>query len=159
MSRALIVGVDPGLGGALAVIEGDEVILLQDLPTVQFSNARIKRRLDGAGMAQMLEPFAGDISMAIVEKVAARPGEAPSGAFSFGYSSGCIAGVLGALQVPITTVQPATWKKAMGLGPDKDLSRSRALELFPKMAPMLARKKDHDRAEALLLAAWGQKKA
>lgn len=157
MSRNLIAGLDPGLSGAVAVIEGDEVILLQDLPTVQFSNARIKRRLDGAGLARMLEPFAGDISMAIVEKVAARPGEAPSGAFSFGYSSGCIAGVLGALQVPITTVQPATWKKAMGLGPDKDLSRARAIELFPAVAGMLAMKKSHDRAEALLLAAWGQK--
>lgn len=157
MSRDLILGIDPGLSGALAVIEGDEVILLEDLPTVQFSNARIKHRIDGAGLAQLLNPFAGAIGMAIVEKVAARPGEAPSGAFSFGYSSGVIAGVLGALQIPVTTVQPAVWKKAMGLGADKDLSRSRAIEMFPKVAGMLARKRDHDRAEALLLAAWGAK--
>ncbi len=157
MSRTLIVGIDPGLSGAVAVIEGDEVILLDDLPTVQFSTARIKRRLDGAALAQMLEPFAGDVSMAIVEKVAARPGEAPSGAFSFGYTSGVIAGVLGALHIPVTTVQPAVWKKALGLSADKDLSRARALELFPAVAAKLTRQRDHDRAEALLLAEWGRR--
>ncbi len=95
--------------------------------------------------------------MAIIEKVSARPGEAPSGAFSFGFSSGCISGVLGALRVPVTTVSPVTWKKSMGLGADKDLSRSRALELFPSVANRLSRKLDHDRAEALLMAEWGRR--
>ena len=157
MSRQLILGCDPGLHGAACILDGDRVLLLEDLPVVKFSDARIKHRIDGAGLARMLEPFAGEVFMAIVEKVAARPGEAPSGAFSFGYSSGVIAGVLGALQIPITTVQPAVWKKAMGLGSSKDLSRSRALELFPAMADKLARKKDHDRAEALLMAEWGRR--
>ena len=157
MSKQLIVGIDPGLSGALAILDHDDVLLLEDLPTVQFSDARIKHRLDGVGLTAMLKPYAVDVLLAIVEKVAARPGEAPSGAFSFGYSSGVIAGVLGALQIPITTVQPAVWKKAMGLGSSKDLSRARALELFPAMADKLARKKDHDRAEALLMAEWGRR--
>lgn len=157
MSKQLIVGIDPGLSGALAILDHDDVLLLEDLPTVQFSDARIKHRLDGVGLTAMLKPYAVDVLLAIVEKVAARPGEAPSGAFSFGYSSGVIAGVLGALQIPITTVQPAVWKKAMGLGSSKDLSRARALELFPAMADKLRRKKDHDRAEALLMAEWGRR--
>ena len=157
MMKQLIVGIDPGLSGALAILDHDDVLLLEDLPTVQFSDARIKHRLDGVGLTAMLKPYAVDVLLAIVEKVAARPGEAPSGAFSFGYSSGDIAGVLGALQIPITTVQPAVWKKAMGLGSSKDLSRARALELFPAMADKLARKKDHDRAEALLMAEWGRR--
>lgn len=153
----LIAGIDPGLHGAVAIVAGGEVILLADLPTVQFSSARIKHRVDGAGLAALLQPF--KVDMAIVEKVAARPGEAASGAFSFGYTSGVIAGVLGALRVPVTTVQPAVWKKALGLGQDKDLSRARALELFPGVADRLVRKKDHDRAEALLLAEWGRRQA
>lgn len=157
MMKQLIVGIDPGLSGALAILDHDDVLLLEDLPTVQFSDARIKHRLDGVGLTAMLKPYAVDVLLAIVEKVAARPGEAPSGAFSFGYSSGVISGVLGALQIPVTTVQPAVWKKVMGLGSSKDLSRSRALELFPTMADKLARKKDHDRAEALLLAEWGRR--
>ena len=157
MSKKLIVGIDPGLSGALAILDHDDVLLLEDLPNVQFSDARIKHRLDGVGLTAMLKPYAVDVLLAIVEKVAARPGEAPSGAFSFGYSSGVIAGVLGALQIPITTVQPAVWKKAMGLGSSKDLSRARALELFPAMADKLTLKKHHDRAEALLMAEWGRR--
>jgi hypothetical protein len=141
----------------VAIIEEGELLMLEDLPTVKFSTARIKHRIDGAGLAELLEPFAGSIRMAIVEKVAARPGEAPSGAFSFGFSAGAISGVLGALRVPVTTVAPATWKKAMGLGPDKDLSRARAIELFPAAASKLALKKQHDRAEALLLAEYGRR--
>lgn len=155
--RTLVLGIDPGLHGAVALLDGDRVLLLEDLPTVQFSEGRIKNRLDAAGLARMLAPFAGEVFMAIVEKVGARPGEAASGAFSFGYSSGCIAGVLAALNIPTTTVQPAVWKKALCLGSDKDLSRSRALELFPSQAGKLARKKDHDRAESLLLAEWGRR--
>jgi len=159
MSRSLTLGIDPGLHGAVAIIEGREVRLLDDLPTVQFSTARIKHRIDAASLAELLAPFADAVRMAVIEKVAARPGEAPSGAFSFGYTSGAIAGVLGALRVPVTTVAPAVWKRAMRLGADKDLSRARALELFPAVADRLARKKDHDRAEALLLAAWGGRDA
>lgn len=105
----------------------------------------------------MLKPYAVDVLLAIDEKVAARSGEAPSGAFSFGYTSVVISGVLGELQIPITTVQPAIWKKAMGLGSSKDLSRARTLELFPATADKLARKKDYDRGEALLMAEWGRR--
>lgn len=156
--KALIMGIDPGLSGAVAVLDdAGGVVLLEDLPVVQFSTARIKNRVDGALLADMLKPYAGDIRLAVVERVGARPGEAPSGAFSFGYTSGVIAGVLGALGVPVSLPSPVTWKRAMNLGADKDLSRSRAIDMFPSMAGKLKRKSDHDRAEALLLAAWGKK--
>jgi crossover junction endodeoxyribonuclease RuvC len=157
-TRSLIVGIDPGLSGALAVIEGGVVVLLADLPVVRFSDARIKNRIDAASLARLLEPYAGAVHAAVVEKVGARPGEAASGAFSFGYTSGCIAGVLGALNMPTTPVMPAVWKKALGLtSASKDASRGRALELFPSLADQLARKKDHDRAEAVLLAEYGRR--
>lgn len=155
--RRLVLGVDPGLSGAVAVLDGDSVLYLEDLPTVQFSNARIKNRVDGASLAAMLAPYADRIRLAVVERVGARPGEAASGAFCFGYTSGVIHGVLGALRIPVELPMPVTWKKAMGLGKDKDLSRSRAIELYPSMAPLLTRKKDHDRAEAILLATYGKR--
>jgi len=162
MSRTLILGVDPGLKGAACVLEcadgNPSVLLLADLPVVRFSDGRVKNRLDGASLAQMLAPFAGDVRMAVVERVGARPGEAASGAFSFGYTSGVIAGALGALEIPITLVQPAVWKRAMGLASaDKDAARARAIELFPVLASDLARKKDHDRAEAVLMAEHGRR--
>lgn len=155
MTKRLTLGIDPGLSGAVAIIEAGHVVCLDDLPTVQFSNARIKYRVDGSLLAALLKPYAPDIRLAVVERVSARPGEAASGAFCFGYTSGCIMGVLGALGIPVTQPTPVKWKRAMLLGSDKDLSRARAIELFPEAAVRLARKKDHDRAEALLLAYWG----
>lgn len=155
--KTLVLGIDPGLSGAVAVIRGDTVEFLEDLPTVQFSTARIKNRIDGAMLASMLEPYAADIRLAVVEHVGARPGEAASGAFSFGFTSGCILGVLGALQIPYITPSPIKWKNEMGLGRDKALSRSKAVSMFPSIAGKLSRVKDHDRAEAVLLAAYGGK--
>lgn len=157
--RPLVLGIDPGLSGAVAVLRGDSVELLEDLPVVQFSNARIKNRIDAASLAEILRPFAGEIGLAVVGRTAARPGEAPSGSYSFGYTSGVIAGVLGTLQIPVTLPMPAVWKRAMSLSPDKNLSRSRAIELYPAIAPKLSRIKDHDRAEAVLMARYGQKLA
>lgn len=154
--KTLTLGIDPGLHGAVAVLRGDTVELLEDLPTVQFSKARIKNRVDGAMLASMLGPYAGDIRLAVVEHVAARPGEAASGAFCFGFTSGCILGVLGALRVPYITPTPVKWKNAMGLGKDKNLSRSRASAMFPDVVGKLSRIKNHDRSEALLLARYGQ---
>lgn len=151
----MIIGIDPGLSGAIAVLSGRDVLLLTDIPTVQFSNARIKNRVDGALLADILREYQ-EASLAVVEKVSARPGEAPSGAFSFGFTSGVILGVLGALKIPVVQPMPTVWKKAMKLSADKDLSRARAIELFPSASAQLARKKDHDRAEALLMAVWGQ---
>lgn len=154
--KLLTIGIDPGLHGAVAILRGDTVELLEDLPTVQFSNARIKNRVDGAMLASMLRPYASDIRLAVVEHVAARPGEAASGAFSFGFTSGCILGVLGSLGIPYVTPTPVKWKNAMGLGKDKNLSRSRAAAMFPGSAGKLSRIKDHDRSESLLLARYGQ---
>jgi len=153
--KPLTIGIDPGLHGAVAVHDGERIVLLEDMPTVQFSNARIKHRVDGAMLASLIAPYAADCRVAVVERVAARPGEAASGAFCFGFTSGCILGVLGALRVPVTLPMPVTWKRAMKLGKDKNLSRSRAIELYPDLADQLKRIKDHDRAEAVLLATWG----
>jgi crossover junction endodeoxyribonuclease RuvC len=155
--KPLTLGIDPGLSGAVAVLRGDSVELLEDLPTVQFSTARIKNRIDGAMLASMLEPYASDIRLAVVEHVGARPGEAASGAFCFGFTSGCILGVLGALQIPYVTPTPIKWKNVMGLSKDKALSRSKAVSMFPGIANKLTRVRDHDRAEAVLLAAYGEK--
>ena len=151
----MIIGIDPGLHGAVAVIDGSRVLLLEDLPVVQFSQGRTKYRVEPVQLADWLSEYDG-ASLAVVEAVSSRPGEGVSSAFSFGYTSGVICGVLGALKIPIQRPMPSKWKRDMGLGPDKDLSRARAIEVFPGMAHMLTLQKHHDRAEALLMAAWGQ---
>ena len=84
--KPLTIGIDPGLHGAVAVHDGERIVLLEDMPTVQFSNARIKHRVDGAMLASLIQPYAADCRVAVVERVAARPGEAASGAFCFGFT-------------------------------------------------------------------------
>lgn len=154
-TKRLVIGIDPGLHGAVAVHDGERIVALEDIPVVQFSHARIKHRVDGALLAKLLEPYVADCRLAVVERVSARPGEAASSSFCFGYTSGCILGVLGALRVPVALPMPVTWKRAMKLGKDKNLSRARAIEMYPDIAGKLSRVKDHDRAESVLLAAYG----
>ena len=151
----MIIGIDPGLSGAIAVIEGRDVLLLEDIPTVTFSEGRTKNRVDACLLADILREYQ-DAKLAVVEKVSSRPGEGVSSAFSFGFTSGAILGVLGALKIPVVQPSPYSWKKAMKLGSSKDLSRARAIELYPSVSDKLKFKKNHDRAEALLMATWGQ---
>lgn len=158
-----ILGVDPGLTGALALI-GPDGVIVEDLPIMANGKggATVKNQINGAALAQLLRPHVADIRIAIVEQVStmrqkgeggAKQGMATNG--SLMHSLGVIQGVLAALGIPVQMVAPASWKKAMGLvGTDKEVSRAKAQQLFP--AAPLARKKDHNRAEALLLAVYGQ---
>jgi crossover junction endodeoxyribonuclease RuvC len=153
---ALFIGCDPGLTGGIAALDAQgQVHLLEDLPTILRGNGRVKRELDPAGLAHLLRPIAADIVVALVETVASRPGQGVASVFSLGHTSGVIAGVLSALGIPVTTTTPTKWKREMGLiGTDKEASRAMASRLFP--AVNLSRKRDHNLAEALLLAlqAW-----
>jgi crossover junction endodeoxyribonuclease RuvC len=84
------------------------------------------------------------------------PRQGVSSSFRFGQAFGAIEGVLGALGVSLSYVTPATWKRALGLSSDKDEARLRAIQLYPAAAENLQRRKDIDRAEALLIATWAR---
>ena len=160
-----IIGIDPGLTGAIAIISGAGFIV-EDMPVMQNgSAAKVKNVVNGAELARLLRPHVGAIKVAYVEKVSTMParrtvkgkvisqGMASQG--SLMHSLGVIEGVLAALNIPVVLVQPTKWKNAYGLGNDKEASRAMAQRLFPD-AP-LGRKKDHGRAEALLIADYGRK--
>ena len=149
-------GIDPGQTGAIAAYDGARIVGLIDMPTMT--------RLHGQG--QQVDPYtlttaildlrAGRDAVAIVEAVAARPGQGVSSMFRFGESVGVVLGVLGALQMPIRWVTPQRWKKAAGIvGKDKDAARSLAIQLHPEVADMLTRKKDCGRADSILIARFG----
>lgn len=147
----IFLGCDPGLTGALAAVDSaGHVHLLEDLPTITRGKGRVKRELDPAGLAHLLRPIAGDIKLAVVEQVGSMPGQGVASVFSLGHTSGVIAGVISALGIPLQLVAPATWKKPLGLTRDKSMSRTVASRLYPEVA--LHRVKDHNLAEALLLA-------
>ena len=146
-----ILGIDPGLGGALALWHPDGV-QIEDMPTVSGTS---KRQVDESALANILRCF--DIEHAFYERVHSMPKQGVVSSFSFGVSFGVIRGALAALSIPRTQVEPTTWKRAMGLvaGAPKDASRHRAAELCPKSGHYLLRRKDDGRAEALLIALYG----
>ena len=161
MTLRLTIGIDPGLSGAVAVLADGRYSEVFDMPTVGRGKAG-RQTVNAAGLSNLIRSVralhpGADVS-AVVEDVAARPGNGSASMFRFGHACGAVAGVLGALGVPVAYVTPGRWKRAYGLlGAEKDASRGRAIDLFP--AAPLGRKRDHGRAEALLLAAWADKEA
>ena len=151
-----VIGIDPGLTGAVAVIEPDGSYAVWDLSVmpVGTGKGRVKNKINGAALAAVLRDATDCQGLAKVEKVAAMPGQGVAGMLSLGHSAGVIEGVLAALGIPFEMVTPQKWKKAAGLiGSEKDASRTKAQQLFP--AASLSRKKDIGRADALLIAKYG----
>jgi len=110
-----------------------------------------------AEIIKRFTPLEMTTPIAFCEKVGAVSGQGVTSVFSFGRSFGMIEGILATLQIPTTFVAPATWTKGVGRSPGKDASRARAMELFPAHQLMFSRVKDDGRADAALIAYWGQK--
>lgn len=145
----MILAVDPGLQGALALIDRDGATLF-DMPTITVEvNGKKRNRLDVHRFGRMVVDF-GHLEMVVLEEVATRPGEGAVGAFSFGRGYGQLEGALAILQRPLTYVRPQTWTKALGVGSDKGLHIERARALYPQLADVLLKSKD-GRADALLI--------
>ena len=153
----VIIGIDSGLTGAIAFIYEDTTYEVLDLPTMAHGkgNAKVKKQINASALATILKDR--DISLitttAFLERVNAMPGQGVASMFSMGDSFGCIRGVLGYAIVPTEIITPRQWKRHFNLPSDKDVCRAKAIELFPD-AP-LHRTKDHNRAEALLIAKYG----
>ena len=110
--------------------------------------------IDEIALADLIS---GDgIAAAFVERVASRPGEGVASSFKFGQAFGSIKATVRLARLPLHLPTPAQWKRKHGLSKDKEASRRLALDLFPSLAERLRRKKDADRAEALLIAAYGR---
>ncbi len=151
----IVLGIDPGLSGALAFYDTvSEALVVMDMPTVEVTrNGKSKREVSPALVADMV---AGKgIEKAFMERVSAMPGQGVSSMFSFGRSSGVVEGVLAAYEIPTTLVTPQAWMKAMGVRAGKDGSRERAMQLFPQYSTAFSRKKDDGRSDAALIAKFG----
>jgi crossover junction endodeoxyribonuclease RuvC len=151
-----VIGIDPGISGAIAVFEDGVLHRLIDMPTLELDSGKTKKRhISAAGLATILNVFISDADCHVVtEKVTARPGQGVTSMFNFGRSAGIIEGVVAALQIPNTYVTPAAWTKAVSRAAGKDASRMRAMELFPSKADLFKRAKDDGRADAALIAYW-----
>lgn len=147
----LIMGIDPGLTGAAAVLEADgRYRTLFDLPVIRD---RSLAWIDGDRLlSALLEAKGSDAAHVVIERVSAMPGQGVSSSFGFGMTFGSILAAVQALRLPLEFVTPGQWKRALGLAADKRAALDRARLLFPIADLSLA--KHHGRAEALLIAHW-----
>jgi crossover junction endodeoxyribonuclease RuvC len=147
-----VIAVDPGFTGAIAVLSTrGELLTVADMPVV---GEAAQRRVNAVGLADWIREY-GPYDFAIVEQVASRPKQGVSSTFKFGMSYGAVIGVVAALAIPTRFVPASKWKQSLGLNSDGEASRGRALERWPDHASLFARKCDHGRAEACLLALYG----
>ena len=144
-----VLGIDPGSRSGAWAILGPAGLVAGDLPVVDGN-------IDAAALARLVR--ATEPTRAIVERVSAMPKQGVTSVFSFGAAYGIILGVLGAAGVPVTLVPPTKWKRAFSLDSDKEKSRALAIRTWPTCT-QFSRKKDNGRAEAALLAKWGQEHA
>lgn len=158
----LFLGIDPGLSGALALLDTDGgAITVRDVPTHELKrNGKTKREIDLHGLARLLDDMAsGQGTRIVVEQVGSMPGQGVSSVFAFGKAYGILLGVAASTFCPIEFVTPQVWKRAMGVTASKDGSRAKASMLFPAYSGSWARVKDDGRAEAVLIAAWAAEKS
>lgn len=151
----ITIGIDPGKQGACAVLNSDGIVdVLFDLPYIADGKTAW---VDGSAFQSVLmEALHGRSAVGIVERVSAMPRQGVTSSFAFGVGFGSLLGILRAMQIPIKLVTPAMWKRDMGLSSDKRASLDKARLLHPEAELCLAK---HDgRAEAILLAHWGQTK-
>lgn len=148
-----ILGIDPGLSGALALYDVDGSLEVIDIPTLQLK----KRVIDEYALARIVDDWSGRIREVWLEQVGVRPGEGAVGAFAFGRGYGLIRGLCTASFLPIIDVTPASWKRAMNVSADKDAARAKASALFPRYSGCWPLKKHDGRAEAALIALHGMR--
>lgn len=151
MTMNYVLGIDPGKHGAIAIYDGEELIV-HDMPLISNGTKDI---IDEVSLAQLVDANSTKIKHAYIEKVGAMPQQGTVSMFSFGEAYGLIKGIIAAHYIRRTLVRPQDWKKALSIPKDKDQSRLRAKELFPNYARYFERKKDEGRAEAALIAYYG----
>ena len=149
-------GIDVGNSGAIALVVDGVLVSVVDMPIVEIKRGKTtKRQVSAQALVGILKEM--NPTHAAVEKVSSMPNQGVSSMFAFGRSAGVIEGVLAALQVSVTYVQPAVWARTMNKGYGKDASRHRAMELFPDKQDWFKLVKHDGRAEAVLIAMWGTK--
>lgn len=154
--NAWILGVDPGLSGAMAMLHAGAVDVFDIPTTTRTVNKKEKRQIDPYQLAAWLEIQRPLIKFAVVEQVGTMPGQGVTSAFNFGFTTGCIYGIIAACGIEIRTVSPQVWKRKYGLiGQNKDASRGEASRRFPEFTHLWSLKKHDGRAEAALLALYG----
>jgi crossover junction endodeoxyribonuclease RuvC len=156
--RTTIVGIDPGLDGAVAIQWPNRTITVTDTPTMEVAKAGGKKKTEylPREMANILQSLDQNSTAVYIESVHSMPKQGVASTFTFGKGYGIWIGIIAAYGLRVTFVTPQAWKKMIMEGiHDKDAARLRAQQLYPAMMPMLKRKKDCGRADAMLIMHYG----
>ena len=154
----IIVGIDPGIAGAFCFFSSGNVIDVIDMPTMA-EGKKNKKQVNGRQIYNEImlikNNFKSEKMSVIVEQVSAMPGQGVTSMFNFGQSFGVIKGICSAMQLPMYFVRPAKWKKYFNLiKTEKEASRTKAIEIFPQISSKLSKKKDNNKADAILIASF-----
>ena len=152
----IIVGIDPGIAGAICFFSDGKIIDVIDMPTMA-DGKKNKKQVNGRQIfneiSNLKNKYINEPVSVVVEQVSAMPGQGVTSMFNFGQSFGVIKGICSAMELPIYYVRPAKWKKYFNLiNSEKDASRTKVIEMFPKISHRLSRKKDNNKADAILIA-------
>ena len=154
----LIIGIDPGIKGALCFFKNGKILDVLDMPTMPVGKKN-KSQVNGSQIyneiqKRIINEDKKDIKV-VIEQVSAMPGQGVTSMFNFGQSFGILKGVCSAMHLPVYYVRPAKWKKYFNLiNSEKDASRTRAIEIFPYFSSQLSKKKDNNKADAILIASF-----
>ena len=154
----LIIGIDPGISGSICFFEDGKILDVLEMPTMT-DGKKNKKQVNGAQIYNEISTKIRGIEKqnlrVIIEQVSAMPGQGVTSMFNFGQSFGILKGICSAMQLPMYFVRPAKWKKYFGLiNSEKDASRTKAIEMFPYFSSQLSKKKDSNKADAILIASF-----
>ena len=154
----LIIGIDPGISGSICFFEDGKIIDVIEMPTMT-EGKKNKKQVNGSQIyneiLKRINKLPKKNIRVIVEQVSAMPGQGVTSMFNFGQSYGILKGICSAMQLPIYFIRPAKWKKYYNLiNSEKDASRTRAIEIFPYFSSELSKKKDSNKADAILIASF-----
>ena len=154
----LVIGIDPGISGSICFFNEGKIIDVLEMPTMA-EGKKNKKQVNGAQIfneiSERIKKLDKRDVKIVIEQVSAMPGQGVTSMFNFGQSYGILKGICSAMQLPMYFVRPAKWKKYFNLiNSEKDASRTRAIEIFPYFSSQLSRKKDSNKADAILIASF-----
>ena len=154
----LIIGIDPGISGSICFFQDGKIVDVLEMPTMT-EGKKNKKQVNGSQIVNEILEKIKELDKreikVVIEQVSAMPGQGVTSMFNFGQSFGILKGICSSMQLPMYFVRPAKWKKYFNLiNSEKDASRTRAIEIFHYFSNQLSRKKDSNKADAILIASF-----
>ncbi len=154
----LIIGIDPGISGSICFLLDGKILEVLEMPTMA-EGKKNKKQINGSQIYNEINRIINEIQnqevRVVIEQVSAMPGQGVTSMFNFGQSFGILKGICSAMELPMYFVRPAKWKKYFNLiNSQKDASRTKAIEIFPYFSQELSKKKDANKADAILIATF-----